>query len=106
MQQRIVLDDLAQQPLLYFPAGFLDRSETHVEFSQPNPRTMTLHIVQAKAKVKTKRYRIVHHHGSSWVSLPKPWLRDQSAKPGDAVTVDWHVETKTATLTLTRKGHA
>lgn len=34
-----------------------------------------------------KRYKVVLHHGSAWVSVPKSWLQDRSVRNGDRLAI-------------------
>lgn len=85
------VDSLDTQPLLYFPADWLANfPANHVgQFRQISTKEMELELVDPKSPARAKRYKIVRHNGGAWVSIPKPWLRDQSAKKGDTIRIEW-----------------
>lgn len=98
----IVLGDLLTQPLLYFPLHALDAvsSGTAVEYIQ-NLKTLELTLVAPRGSGRTRRYKIVRHHGACWTSLPKPWLRYLSPKAGDMLDVVWRDATAPTMATIT-----
>lgn len=78
-----------RQTLVVVPAevakviGELDLAE----FWETGTHTMRLRFVDPKAPTYAKQFKPVRHHGSIQVSVPRPWLHDKSAKPGDVIEV-------------------
>jgi hypothetical protein len=99
----ITLGDLSTQPLLYFPAGFLAGKDEAllVEYRQPGVKQLELRMVEPKSAARSKRYKVVRHNSGAWTSIPRQWLKDQSAKAGDLVEVVWR--DATALLTLKKR---
>jgi hypothetical protein len=87
----ITLESLDVQPLLYFPAGFLDSKPDNVlvEYRQASVKELELKLVDPKSPARSKRYKIVRHNSGNWTSIPKPWLHNVSAKAGDSIDVEW-----------------
>lgn len=88
--RNIVLEEFGvKQPVLVLPPWFvrLDPNANMVEFTERSPKVLEARLVPANTPARSKRYQIVHHRGSAKVSLPLPWLRNLSAKPGDLVVV-------------------
>jgi hypothetical protein len=87
-QRTITLEEAdTKQQLMPLPLDWVRRypDSFEAEFKELRGGVLELRIVDPRSATKSKRYRIVRHHGSSWVSVPRPWLRDRAARNGDEV---------------------
>jgi hypothetical protein len=77
----------SKQQLMMLPLDYVRRypDSYEAEFKELRGGVLQLHIVDPRSPQRAKRYRVVRHHGSAWVSVPRPWLRDRSARDGDEV---------------------
>lgn len=76
-----------------------------VEFDQPDVDILVLRLVTPRTDNHSsfnKRYRVVRHHGTHWTSIPKLWLRDRGAAPGDRIEVYRHASEPSLILQLKR----
>jgi transcriptional regulator with XRE-family HTH domain len=77
-----------QQTILYLPLDLAAIPDAYVaEFHQASVHTLTLTFVDSETAAQDWRYKIVRHNGSLWTSVPRPWLRYQSARAGDWLLV-------------------
>lgn len=78
-----------KQQLLLLPLDFVRQytEDSLVEFKQVEKGVLALRMVDPKTPQRERRYKIVRHHGSAWVSIPRPWLRDRNAKDNDEIEV-------------------
>ena len=84
-----VFDPDKQQTVVTIPPDIarVFPSDTLVEF-RPSRDTLTLTLVNPFSPAGgIKRYKITRHSGSSFVSIPRSWLRDRNAKAGDRIDV-------------------
>jgi hypothetical protein len=85
---KIVRLDAKQQLLhLPLPASAAIPFTYVSEYKQLSPNSLLLSFVDPNTPARAKRYKVVRHHGGVWTSIPGTWLRDRSAKDGDAVLV-------------------
>jgi hypothetical protein len=87
----LVLSDIdTKQTLLYLPLDTARAvpSAYQAEFNQqPKLDIIELTFVDPNTPARAKRYKVVRHNGSIWTSVPRPWLRDRSARNGDSLMV-------------------
>jgi hypothetical protein len=78
----------SQQTLLYLPKdiGGIPR-EYVAEFTYPKVDALELTLVDPDTPARERRYQVVRHHGGVWTSVPRPWLRDRSARDGDYLRI-------------------
>jgi hypothetical protein len=107
-EKSLELDDLdRKQPLLVLPPSYVkqfpgpkkvvkktptrtQQKEVHpfvAEYAELDTDMLELTLVDPKLPPQNRRYAIVVHHGSTWVSVPRTWLRDLQASKGDFVDV-------------------
>jgi hypothetical protein len=87
-QRTLVCEDVeSKQQLMHLPLDFVRRypESYEAEFKDVRGGLLVMRIVDPRSPQKAKRYRVVRHHGGAWVSIPRPWLRDRSARDGDEV---------------------
>ena len=94
-----------QQTLLILPAPFLKQfSPQHgVVFDEISMDILKLTMVDPGEPTAAKVYKLVSSRGSSWVSLPRPWLSNIGARPGDVVALFATADPNTL-LVMWRKG--
>lgn len=100
-QTEILVGDLDRaQPVLYLPREFLKQAplDWSIEFVPRSPYQLQCTLVDPKTSSRYKRYRIVRHNSAAWVSIPRPWLRDVSARPGDRIVMTWATDHVLLTL--------
>ena len=81
-----VLDpDGGKQTALLLPPDTVRKfpEEWVAEFTSKGNGQFTLTIVNPATSAALKRYKIVRHKGSAYVSVPRNWLRENRAKAGD-----------------------
>jgi hypothetical protein len=87
-QRTLVCADVDhKQQLMHLPMDFVRRYPPSYEAEfKPIPNgLLSLRIVDPRSTAMVKRYRVIRHHGGAWVSVPRPWLRDRSARDGDEI---------------------
>lgn len=84
-----VQDPDSQQTLVVIPAeiaaGVGPRDEA--EWWEKGRDILRMTFVGPKDLPQGKRYKLVRHHGSLQISLPRFWLHDHNLKAGDTVEV-------------------
>lgn len=82
-----VADIDSQQTLLVLPIGFLKQftPEHKATFQELASDMLLLSMVGPDETADNKAYKLVPAHGSFWVSVPRPWLRNVGAEKGDQV---------------------
>lgn len=100
MVHQIVIGNLETQPLLHLPAVWAAQFPRHyrAEFREISVSILEMVMVEPKSPARFRRYRIVRHNSGIWTSIPRPWLRDCSARVGDLIEVTWNATTCTLTL--------
>lgn len=78
-----------EQERLAVPASFAKSAPGHyqVEVRELPQHTLELKLVNPQNAPNSKRYRLIEHKRSHILSLPRYWLRDRSARPGDVLTI-------------------
>lgn len=78
-----------QQILLYLPLALADSLPKAylAEFKQLSANQLRLSFVDPATPARAKRYKVVRHNSGAWVSVPRPWLRDRSARKSDVLHV-------------------
>lgn len=77
-----------RQTLILIPAAFVKRFPKNYvgEYFELDVDRLLLRLVDPDAAQNTP-YTVVRHHGSAQLSIPRFWLKDRAAVPGDAVEV-------------------
>jgi hypothetical protein len=85
LQEQTIKDVTALQQKLYLPLPMVREVPPMwlVEFRERPAGLIQLVFVDHKTPAFSKRYRVVRHHGSAWVSVPRTWLQHRNAKDGD-----------------------
>ena len=85
LQEQTVKDVERIQQKLYLPLSKVREVPPIwcVEFREKPAGLMQVLLVDPRTKPFSKRYQIVRHHGSAWVSVPRTWLQHRNAKDGD-----------------------
>lgn len=78
-----------KQTLLVLPATYIQQfSPNHgVTFQEIAQNALMVQMVGPHEQAFNKVYRLVTHHGSGWVSVPRRWLRNVGAREGDRLDV-------------------
>src|SRR4051812_13120394 len=76
-----------QQTLLVLPAHYLKQFtlEHCATFQELTPDTLSVSMVAKGQRPMNRPYKLVTRKGASWVSIPRPWLRNIAARPGDYI---------------------
>lgn len=80
--------NLEQQELLYVPKEWVGDA-TEVEYVESGYGTIEIRFCAPRQRPSNKRYRLVEHHGTVQLSLPRRWMRDMGVRPGDAAELRW-----------------
>lgn len=73
-----------------------------VEFKDIVGGSVEVQAVNPKLPPTSKRYKVVEHHGSAWVSVPRSWLQMRNARSGDSLRMEMG-DAGQLILTLDRK---
>lgn len=83
--------DEAKQPIVILPPSFAkaiaNPKRAAVEFTEPAIGTLAAQVVDKKSTAQNRRYSLVFHAGSCWISVPKAWLRDRVPTAGDKIKI-------------------
>lgn len=88
-QQIIDVNPDEAQVRIVLPPTFIKQYPVKfiAEFDEMPDGSLRVRIVNPKTEQLSKRYRVVHHHRSTMLSLPRFWLRDRLAAQGDILDV-------------------
>lgn len=99
-----------KQPLLILPQAFVAQFATLVnkpeaEYTQLGPTLTGLTLVDASKQIGNRRFKLIYHHGSYQLSVPRPWLRELSAGPKDWIDIYQHPQNNLMLVLTIRRFH-
>lgn len=89
LREQVIRDGGKLQQKLYLPLSLVnDYSPIWcIEFHEKPAGLVQVVFVNPREPAFSKRYRVVRHHGSAWVSVPRTWLQHLDAQDGDKVVL-------------------
>lgn len=93
-----------RQTLLILPAAYLKQFPSHYKatFRELTMDSLLLSMVSPQDVSAVKSYRLVTSRGSSWTSVPRSWLQNIGARPGDRLEI-WATADPTRLLIFFRR---
>jgi len=93
------------QHLIYLPSDTFKHfpdDRVYAEFYQGSATQLTLRIVGENQPLVAKRYKLVKHNGSVWVSVPRYWVGDMNLAPDDSIDVQHTIDPLAFNVTVSR----